>query len=90
MSEKKEKLTKAEVLETVGYRSDPDQVKNWTYKVYSPNYAELPTVYLTDLDEAYGYYYLYIMWTSKRDCPSGTRFCLEERNGNMVDTGSFC
>ena len=89
MSEKKEKLTKAEVLETVGYRSDPNRVKNWTHKVYSPNYQELPTVYLTDLDEAYGYYYLYIMWTSEHDCPSGTRFCLEERNGNMVYTGSF-
>ena len=31
MSTKKERPTKAEVLETVGYRSDPNQVKDWTY-----------------------------------------------------------
>lgn len=89
MKKKSKKLTKERVLEVVGDKKDLMLHEKWTHKVFSPNYDELPTVYLEDLDEAYGYYYLYILYGAQNNCASGTRFCLESRDGDVIDTGSF-
>ena len=70
MKKKSKKMTKERVLEVVGDKKDLMLHEKWTHKVFSPNYDELTTVYLEDLVEAYGDYYLYILYGAEYICSS--------------------
>lgn len=68
---------------------DSSKVKRWKYKISSINCSNFPTVYARNLNDAYGYYDLYIGYASQCDWSMGVRFRLETRKGKVVDEGGF-
>lgn len=66
---------------------DSSKVKRWKYKISSINCSNFPTVYARNLNDAYGYYDLYIGYASQCDWSMGVRFRLEDKKGKIIDEG---